>query len=90
MVRVALACLLCLVACAPRLKPEPIVRTVTVQVPVPVPCRPDLGPEPEYADSPEALAAATDVFEAMKLRIAGRDQRHAREAVLRAALEGCR
>jgi len=90
MIRIAIACVLCLGACAPRGKPEPIVRTVTVNVPVPVPCRPDIGPEPEYADSPEALAAATDIFEAVRARIAGREQRQARETVLKAALEGCR
>ena len=89
MTRLLIACLLALGACAPRPAPEPIVRTVEVRVPVPVPCRPDVGPEPVYADSPEALAAAPDVFEAMKLRIAGRDQRRGREAVLSAALAGC-
>jgi len=90
MTRLLIACLLALSACAPRPAPEPIVKTVEVQVPVAVPCRPDIGPEPVYADSPEALAAAPDVFEAMKLRIVGRGQRIARGAVLIAAIEGCR
>lgn len=84
-----LALALLATGCAKPPIPEPIVRTVEVLVPVPVPCRPDVGPEPVYADDPALLAAAPDVFEAMKLRIAGREQRRAREAVLVAALAGC-
>ena len=89
MTRALLLVCVSMAACAPRPAPQPIVRTVTVNVPVPIPCRPDVGPEPLYPDNPEALAAAADIFEAMKLRIAGRTERAAREAVLKAALAGC-
>lgn len=89
MTRILLACCMLLAACATRPVPEPIVNTIEVAVPVPVPCRPDIGPEPAYADSAEALAAAPDVFEAMKLRIVGRAQRIARDGVKSAALAGC-
>jgi hypothetical protein len=57
----ALAVLLALslAACA---KPDPIIRYVTTEVPVPVsvPCDPDIGPEPAYVVTPEAVAAAPD------------------------------
>lgn len=87
----AVALLACLSACACARPPapEPIVRTVEVLVPVPTLCRPDIGPAPQYADAPEALRQAADIFDAMKLRAAGRAQRQAREAVLQAALDGC-
>lgn len=90
MIRAAavLACLI-LTACATRPPPEPIVRTIEVAVPVATPCRVSVGPAPSYADADDALRAAGDIFEAMKLRIAGREQRQAREAILEAALEGC-
>lgn len=78
-----------LAACAPQPAPEPIVRTVEVHIPVPTPCDPDIGPEPVFADSTEALAAAPDIFEAMKLRVVGRLQRIAWAGVLTAALDGC-
>ncbi|WEK38666.1 MAG: hypothetical protein P0Y50_08880 [Candidatus Brevundimonas colombiensis] len=87
-VTVVLACLM-LTACATRPAPEPVVRTVDVLVPIATPCRVSVGPAPDYVDSDEALRTAADIFEAMKLRIAGRDQRQAREAVLQAALDGC-
>lgn len=58
-------------------------------MPIANPCRVSVGPAPAYADAPEALRQAPDVFEAMKLRAAGRAQRQAREAVLQAALDGC-
>lgn len=85
---------LCLVGltvagCAKPPTPEPIVRTVEVRVPVAVACDPRVGPDPLYADNDQALAAATDVFEAMRLRIAGRLQRIARVDIMNAALAGC-
>lgn len=85
------ACAALLVAgCATaRPEPEPVVRTVEVRVPVPTPCRVDIGPEPDFVDSDDALAAAPDVFEAMKLRVVGRVQRIAWSAVQAAALAGC-
>lgn len=73
----------------PKPPPEPVVQIVEVKVPVPVRCVPDLGPEPAYADTNEALAAA-DIFEAVKLLLAGREQRIARDRVKSAGLDGCR
>lgn len=87
--------LVCLLACSPVWAcarppaPDPIVRTVEVAVPIATPCRVSVGPAPAYADSADALRQAADIFEAMKLRAAGRAQRQAREAVLQAALDGC-
>ncbi|ASE39360.1 hypothetical protein [Brevundimonas vesicularis] len=87
-VATVLVCLL-VASCARPPIPEPIVRTVEVAVPIATPCRVSVGPAPAYADSAEALRQAGDIFEAMKLRAAGRAQRQAREAVLQAALDGC-
>lgn len=84
---IPLILLFLLAACAstPATPPEPIVQTIEVKVPVPVDCQGEIGPVPVYADSPEALAAAADIFEAIKLRIAGRGQRIDRERELMAA-----
>ncbi|WP_297803373.1 hypothetical protein [uncultured Brevundimonas sp.] len=83
----ALLVALPLTACAPTV----ITKTeyVEVKVPVPVPCTVNIGPAPEYADTAEAVQAAPDIFEAVKLLLAGREQRIAREAVTTAALSGC-
>jgi len=90
MIRRASLLLCCLVAaCASAPTPEPVVRTVEVAVPIATPCRVSVGPAPAYVDSADALRQAADIFEAMKLRAAGRAQRQAREAVLEAALDGC-
>lgn len=90
MIRRVSLLLCCLVAaCASAPPPEPVVRTVEVAVPIATPCRVSVGPAPAYADSADALRQAADIFDAMKLRAAGRAQRQAREAVLQAALDGC-
>jgi hypothetical protein len=83
-----LAALFLLAACAH--KPEPVIRTVTVTVPVAVPCKVNVGPEPEYADTDSALRAAPDLFSRVKLLLAGRIQRMQREAELNAAVRACR
>jgi hypothetical protein len=61
--------------------PEPVVKTVTVEIPVPVPCiRDPLVPAPAYPDTPEALQAAPELSDFMKLLDAGgrlKDQRTA-------------
>ena len=58
---------------------EPVVKIVTVNVPVPVPCiRDPLVPSPAYPDTPEALRAAPELSDFMKILDAGarlRDQR---------------
>jgi hypothetical protein len=71
--------------------PEPIIRTVEVRVPVPQPCPilDRLGPAPTYPDTAEALRAAPNLFERVKLLVAGRALRIAREAALIAAAQAC-
>lgn len=68
---------------------EPVVKTVTVNVPVAVPCLKDIGPEPVYSDTDAALKAAPDLFTRVKLLLAGRLQRMDRDAVRAAADLGC-
>ncbi|PZQ62619.1 MAG: hypothetical protein DI570_09960 [Phenylobacterium zucineum] len=68
---------------------EPRIVSKEVKVPVPVACASDPPPEPAYSDTPEALRAAADVFEQVKLLLAGRAQRDARLAELKASIAGC-
>lgn len=70
--------------------PEPIVQIIEVKVPVAVACDPDIGPEPAYVDTPEAIAAASDIFARTLLLVAGRVQRIARDEVKTAAIAACR
>lgn len=90
--RVLILSALLLASCTstPRPLPEPIVQTVEVKVPIAVPCDPDIGPEPAYVDTPEAIAAAPDIFARTVLLLAGRIQRIARDEVKTAALAECR
>ncbi len=82
-----LALLTVLGACAsPR---EPVARTVEVRTPVAVACDPQVGGAPDYPDSDQALKAAPDLFERVKLLLAGRELRRAREAELEAGIRGC-
>lgn len=85
---VILATFLLLTACATD-NPPPPVQTVVVKVPVRVPCEPQLSPQPVYADTDEAIKAAPDLFTRVKLIVAGRLQRIAREAELNAAVKAC-
>lgn len=66
------------------------VQAQRVEVPVPVKCAADPGPDPTFADTPQALGAAGDLFERTKLLLAGRLQRDSRIAELKAANTGCR
>jgi hypothetical protein len=66
-----------LAACATR-PAEPILKTVEVKVPVPVTCPDRRAPQPAYPDTAEALAAAPDLFERVKLLLAGRGLREER------------
>lgn len=68
---------------------EPIVKTVRVEVPVPVPCAVEVGPRPNYPDTDAALAAAPGLLDRVKLLLAGRGMRIAREAEQDAALGAC-
>jgi hypothetical protein len=83
---------LCLLMTACATKPDPVIRYVTqeVRVPVSVPCDPDIGPEPTYAASPEAIQAAPDIFRLTVLILAELQQRKARDEVKTAAIEACR
>lgn len=78
-----------LAACATT-KPQPVVETVEVKVPVAAPCVPkDLGGQPTYVDSDEALLNAKDPAERYKLIYAGRLQRMARLMVLEPVVLAC-
>lgn len=85
---------LALAACTHTAPPEPIIRTVEVQVPVDDPaCAREavarLMPAPAYPDTDEALRAAPNLFERVKLMLAGRELRGAREIAITDALEAC-
>lgn len=70
---------------------EPQVRTVEVQVPVPVPCSTlqALSTEPTYPDTDEALRAAPNIFVRTQLLVQGRLLRIARLAQYTAAKASC-
>ena len=92
MKRALIAAVLLLASCnsAPKPTPEPVVVFKEVRVPVAVPCNPDIGPEPAYVDTPEAIAMAPDIYARTVLLVAGRLQRIARDGVKTAALDECR
>lgn len=86
-----IAGVLLLAACSttPKAPPEPVVRTVEVQVPVPVACPVDEPPVVAYPDSRTAIRSAPNIAERARLYAAGRPLREATEAELRAALRAC-
>lgn len=87
----AIAAALALGACATTGSiPEPIIQTVEVRVPVPVRCNPDMGPDPIYPDTSEAIRAAPNVAARAQLYAAGRLMREQREREYQAALAECR
>ena len=75
-----------LTGCATPQPPEPVIRTVTVEVPIAVHCRPDVGAEPDYAD----VTTAPDMFQAVARLRANFILATARIGVLHTALKGCR
>lgn len=83
-----IACALFLGACAST-PPEPVVKTQRVDVPVVVSCKPDIGSEPAYPDTPQTITTAPDIFVRVQLLLAGRLARIQREAELTAALAAC-
>jgi len=88
--RLALIAVLGLAACQTAPHQEPKVVVQRVEVPVAVKCSTDPGPDPVYSDSAEALRSAPNIYERVKLLLAGRFERMAREAELKAANSGCR
>lgn len=81
-------------ACKTMERPEPIIRTVEIKVPVDDPaCAREavarLGAAPAYPDTGEAIRSAADLFERVKLLLAARELRIAREAALADALKAC-
>lgn len=76
-----------LTACAST--PEPRIITKEVRIPVAIKCAADPGADPQYADTPESLKAAPDIFAKVQLILAGRAQRNARITELTAAISGC-
>lgn len=80
---------LLLSGCAHQAGPEAKVTTTVREVPVPVPCKADIGPDPAYPDTDAALNGVTDVFEGVKILKAGRTLRIARLSELADALKGC-
>ena len=83
---------LALAGCAHIVEPE--IRTVEVKVPVDDPaCARDavarLGDAPAYPDTPDAILTASNIFERVKLLLAARELRIAREAALADALKAC-
>jgi hypothetical protein len=69
--------------------PDPKIEVKTIDTPVAVQCRPDLGPEPAYPDTDAALRAAPDLFHRVQRLVAGRLMRIGRDAQKTAALAQC-
>lgn len=88
---VPLFAVLALAACsAKQERPEPIVQTVEVQVPVPQPCVPkQLGGPPVYPDTDEALRSAPDAAARYRLVYAGRLLRIGRLGELEPVAKSC-
>lgn len=87
-----IAAALCLAGCSgrPQERPQPIVTTVEVAVPVAQPCVPaTLGPAPDYPDTDEALKQAADAAQRYLLLVAGRILRAARLKELEIVAAGC-
>lgn len=91
----AVLCAVALVGCGPKQieRPEPVIETVEVKVPVddPACARKAVAEIPAivYPDTDEALSQAPNVFERVKLLVAGRVLRQAREAMLIGSLVEC-
>lgn len=77
---------LSLAACHLTPPPEPIIKTVEVRIPTPVPC-PAMVNRPAFAD--EDLPSATDIFDAARKAKIGLLQRQDYENGLEAELRAC-
>lgn len=84
-----LAACLALTACAHTQPAEPVTVVQRVEIPVSTPCKVDIGPDPQYPDTDEALRSAPGLFERVQLLVAGRLLRIARDLEKTAALRGC-
>lgn len=86
-----IAAALALSACAGGERPEPQIRTVEVRIPVPQPCdaASRLGSPAAYPDTDEALRVAETLFDQVRLLLAGRVLRIARNDALEAAVQTC-
>jgi hypothetical protein len=83
------AVLIVLAACAT--KPEPVIRTVEVKIPVAVACVPkSLAKAPTYPDTAEALKASPGAADRYQLLAAGRLLRTQRLAEIEPVIEACR
>lgn len=85
--RVAILAALTLTACAST--PAPRIEYRDVKVAIPVKCAINPGQDPTYPDTDEAIKAAPDIAEKVRLLLAGRFLRIGREAELKAAVAGC-
>lgn len=85
MIAVMLGCF-SLAACATK-PPEPVVRTVTVQVPIRVPCKPTVPAVPTYAA--DAISLEAGIFDLVKALLIDREQRKAESTELRGAIASC-
>jgi len=86
---IAIGCMLS--ACGTVPKPDPVIVTKEVKVPVAVSCVPhDMPGKPVYVDSDDALKTAPDAAERYRLVAAGRIQRENRLEQVESVLAGCR
>ena len=85
--RVAVVAALGVAACAAQSSPEPIIRTVEVVKPVPVPC-PATVERPEFADA--RLPMSPEILTAAKRARIGIAQRAQYEMELERALAACK
>lgn len=72
-------------------RPVPEVRTVevVVQQPIPCPALAQLGPEPLYPDTDDAIRAAVNMAERAYLYVVGREMRSQRLSEYQAAAAAC-
>lgn len=79
-----------LLGCAAPLPPEPVVRTITINVPVPVTCVPSnvVVMPPDYPDKPDAIAKAGIQMRA-QIVVAANIILHDRNDVLEQVLKTC-
>lgn len=92
--RIAMIAALALAGCSHTQTPEPIIRTVEVQVPVDDPAcarkaKEALLPGPAYPDTDQALREAPNLLERVRLLLTGRTLRIAQERALTDAITEC-